>query len=141
MGNSGIRRKNKLIERAQAIKDKLDKILLLRKKNKNSLFNSNNNIDNNNNKYSFYDINRRKTPFIKRRIENELKLENPYLKNLLGKIPKHEKDKRKIRQSDDNYNLVFTNGFFRKRSDSIDNKKFTGNSSMIMPPNKIYRND
>ena len=143
MSGSNIRRKNNLMLRVQAIRDKIDRIILLKNKNQNERLDLNNNIEQNNiNKFTFYETpklsKKGKSPYFKRYFENEIKLENPHLKNLLKRIPRHEKDKYKINKSNENYELVFTNGLFRKKSDSID-KKYKGNESMIMPPNNINR--
>ena len=143
MSGSNIRRKNNLMLRVQAIRDKIDRIILLKNKNQNERLDLNNNIEQNNiNKFTFYEtpkLNKKgKSPYFKRYFENEIKLENPHLKNLLKAIPRHEKDKYKINKSNENYELVFTNGLFRKKSDSVD-KKYIGNESMVMPPNNISR--
>ena len=143
MSGSNIRRKNNLMLRVQAIRDKIDRIILLKNKNQNERLDLNNNIEQNNiNKFTFYETpklsKKGKSPYFKRYFENEIKLENPHLKNLLKRIPRHEKDKYKINKSNENYELVFTNGLFRKKSDSVD-KKYIGNESMIMPPNNISR--
>ena len=143
MSGSNIRRKNNLMLRVQAIRDKIDRIILLKNKNQNERLDLNNNIEQNNiNKFTFYETpklsKKGKSPYFKRYFENEIKLENPHLKNLLKAIPRHEKDKYKINKSNENYELVFTNGLFRKKSDSVD-KKYIGNESMIMPPNNISR--
>ena len=143
MSGSNIRRKNNLMLRVQAIRDKIDRIILLKNKNQNERLDLNNNIEQNNiNKFTFYETpklsKKGKSPYFKRYFENEIKLENPHLKNLLKAIPRHEKDKYKINKSNENYELVFTNGLFRKKSDSVD-KKYIGNESMVMPPNNISR--
>lgn len=143
MSGSNIRRKNNLMLRVQAIRDKIDRIILLKNKNQNERLDLNNNIEQNNiNKFTFYETpklsKKGKSPYFKRYFENEIKLENPHLKNLLKRIPRHEKDKYKINKSNENYELVFTNGLFRKKSDSVD-KKYIGNESMVMPPNNISR--
>ena len=143
MSGSNIRRKNNLMLRVQAIRDKIDRIILLKNKNQNERLDLNNNIEQNNiNKFTFYETpklsKKGKSPYFKRYFENEIKLENPHLKNLLKTIPRHEKDKYKINKSNENYELVFTNGLFRKKSDSVD-KKYIGNESMVMPPNNISR--
>ena len=143
MSGSNIRRKNNLMLRVQAIRDKIDRIILLKNKNQNERLDLNNNIEQNNiNKFTFYETpklsKKGKSPYFKRYFENEIKLENPHLKNLLKAIPRHEKDKYKINISNENYELVFTNGLFRKKSDSVD-KKYIGNESMVMPPNNISR--
>jgi hypothetical protein len=143
MSGSNIRRKNNLMLRVQAIRDKIDRMILLKNKNQNERLDLNNNIEQNNiNKFTFYETpklsKKGKSPYFKRYFENEIKLENPHLKNLLKAIPRHEKDKYKINKSNENYELVFTNGLFRKKSDSVD-KKYIGNESMVMPPNNISR--
>ena len=143
MSGSNIRRKNNLMLRVQAIRDKIDRIILLKNKNQNERLDLNNNIEQNNiNKFTFYETpklsKKGKSPYFTRYFENEIKLENPHLKNLLKAIPRHEKDKYKINKSNENYELVFTNGLFRKKSDSVD-KKYIGNESMVMPPNNISR--
>ena len=143
MSGSNIRRKNNLMLRVQAIRDKIDRIILLKNKNQNERLDLNNNIEQNNiNKFTFYETpklsKKGKSPYFKRYFENEIKLENPHLKSLLKRIPRHEKDKYKINKSNENYELVFTNGLFRKKSDSVD-KKYIGNESMVMPPNNISR--
>ena len=143
MSGSNIRRKNNLMLRVQAIRDKIDRIILLKNKNQNERLDLNNNIEQNNiNKFTFYETpklsKKGKSPYFKRYFENEIKLENPHLKNILKTIPRHEKDKYKINKSNENYDLIFTNGLFRKKNDSVD-KKYIGNESMIMPPNNISR--
>ena len=69
-----------------------------------------------------------------------MKIENPHLKRLLSSVPRHEKNKTGKRQSDEKEKYVFTNGIFRMKSfDSRYNKRFTGYSSMVMPPNDLNK--
>ena len=137
-------------ERAQALKDKINCLFLLKRMSK-----ANQNIKkelqiNNNfnssmpNKFTFCNNKRGKTPFFRRQIQKELKLENPYLKKLLTNIPRHEKNRSTKRQNADNIKLLFTNGIFRMKSydekkRNIFNKKFNGYASFIMPPNDLCR--
>ena len=135
-------------ERAEAIKDKINSIFLLKKvnnKNMRQIFNMKNCVNNftPTNKYTFKENlnfnNRGRTPLYRRKMEKELKLENPHLKKLLSFCPRHEKRSRK-KENDERMKLIFTNGIFRTKSydmKNILNKKFTGYTSMIMPPNSL----
>ena len=153
-------RKYDIRERAQVIKEKIDNIFLLKKMNnanrnirkefdiKNKM-NNDNNINNNItiNKFTFYEklnMNKKgKTPFFRKKLENELNVENQNLKKMLSNIPRHEKNKSAKRQNEENMKLLFTNGIFRMKSYDAKNimnnknKKFNGYTSMVMPPNNL----
>ena len=137
-------------ERAQVLKDKINSLFLLKKMSKanktiKNEFESNNNFNSSMpNKFTFYNNKRGKTPFFRRKIQNELKIENPYLKKLLTNIPCHDKKRSAKRQNSENIKLLFTNGIFRMKSydekkRNIFNKKFNGYASFIMPPNDLCR--
>ena len=137
-------------ERAQVLKDKINSLFLLKKmskanKNIKKEFESNNNFNSSMpNKFTFYNNKRGKTPFFRRKIQNELKIENPYLKKLLTNIPCHDKKRSAKRQNSENIKLLFTNGIFRMKSydekkRNIFIKKFNGYASFIMPPNDLCR--
>ena len=149
--NLNLSRKYDIKERAKVIKDKINTLFLLKRMNNNKIINKNN-FDNNNpnniiKKFTFCEnsnfnnFNKKgKTPMFRKKIENELKWENPVLKRLLSSIPKHEKNRSGKRQADEKEKLLFTNGIFRVKSfDSKYNKKFTGYSSMVMPPNILSK--
>ena len=140
---------NNIKERAQVLKDKINSMFLLKRMNeanksiKDELEIGNNINNNMPNKYTFYNK-RGKTPFFRRQMQNELKIENPYLNKLLTNIPKHEKHKSFKRKNAENLKLLFTNGIFRMKSYDAQqrnryNKKFKGYASMIMPPNDLCR--
>ena len=146
-------------QRAQVIKEKIDNIFLLKKmKNANrnikKEFDIKNKMDNDNNinnviinKFTFCEklnMNKRgKTPFFKRKLENELNVENPLLKKMLSNIPRHEKNKSAKRQNEENMKLLFTNGIFKMKNFDTKNimnnknKKFNGYTTMVMPPNNL----
>ena len=156
--NINLKRKYDIRERAKAIKDKIDTIFLLKKMNKNKKIKNENDIKNNfdNNKSNANNIIKKftfcenlnynnfnkmgKASLFRKKIEHELKLENPTLKRLLPSVPRHEKNKSGKRQIDEKQKLLFTNGIFRMKSfDAKYNKKYTGYSSMIMPPNSLSK--
>ena len=128
-------------EKAQQIKDKTNSIFLIKKINQNKT-----KYGNSYNKYSFYSKNsiykKGRTPHIK-----DINAENSYLKELLKGVPRHEKNRKRIRPSDEKMKLLFSNGLFRmKKNDYIPipinkNKtaKFIGYSSMVMPANNINK--
>ena len=132
-------------ERAKAVKDKINAIFLLKKMNKNKL--SKDDINYNlysGKKFTFSEnlnFNKKgKESIFRKKLERELKIENPHLKRLLSSVPRHEKNKTGKRQSDEKEKYVFTNGIFRMKSfDSRYNKRFTGYSSMVMPPNDLNK--
>ena len=64
-----------------------------------------------------HNMNKRgKTPFFRRKLENELNVENANLKKMLSNIPRHEKNKSAKRQNEENMKLLFTSGIFRMKS-------------------------
>ena len=141
--------KYNLKERALVLKDRINSLFLLKKMNNANKcikkeLDINNNIHSNiSSKFTFYNQ-RDKTPYQKRKIQNEIKIENPQLKKMLTNIPRHEKNKSAKRQNAENMKLLFTNGIFRMKSYDAKkannyNKKFNGYSSMIMPPNDLCR--
>jgi len=155
-GNLNSTRKNNIRERAKAIKDKIDTIFLIKKMNNNKIIKNENDLKNNfdnihaNNiikKFTFCEnlnynnFNKKgRTPLFRKKIERELKVENPTLKRLLSSVPRHERRKGGKRQIGEKEKLLFTNGIFRVKSfDSKYNKRFTGYSSMIMPPNNLNK--
>ena len=143
--NLNTSKKYDIRERAQAIKDKINAIFLLKKMNKSKL--NNNDINYNlysGKKFTFSEnlnFNKKgKESIFRKKLERELKIENPHLKRLLSSVPRHEKNKTGKRQSDEKEKYVFTNGIFRMKSfDSRYNKRFTGYSSMVMPPNDLNK--
>ena len=143
--NLNTNKKYDIRERAQAIKNKINAIFLLKKMNKSKL--NNNDINYNlysGKKFTFSEnlnFNKKgKESIFRKKLERELKIENPHLKRLLSSVPRHEKNKTGKRQPDEKEKYVFTNGIFRMKSfDSRYNKRFTGYSSMVMPPNDLNK--
>ena len=148
--NNNINNKYYLKEKAQQIKDKVNSIFLLKKINENKKFNQKNDFNSFNDlniisKNTFY--NKGKSPKY-----NDIKIENPYLKQLLKSVPRHEKNKKRVRPSDEKMKLIFSNGLYRMKSNNYipsnitkynkniyNNKKFNGYNSMVMPANDINK--
>ena len=143
--NLNTSKKYDIRERAQAIKDKINAIFLLKKMNKSKL--NNNDINYNlysGKKFTFSEnlnFNKKgKESIFRKKLERELKIENPHLKRLLSSVPRHEKNKTGKRQSDEKEKYVFTNGIFRMKSfDSKYIKRFNGGASFVMPPNDLNK--
>ena len=152
--NLNLSKKYDIRERAQAIREKIDSIFLMKKMNNKNMkkeLNLRNNYEENKNdnftpKFTFYDnlnFNKReRSSFDRTKFEKKINIENPRLRRLLSNVPRHEKNKSGKRQTDETAKLLFTNGLFRMKSfdgrnNFINKKKFNGYSSMIMPPNNI----
>ena len=136
-------RKMRLRERAQTIKDKINSKNFLQNINKS---NSNWNISCKNSFEKDYMLPLNKSPLknnkslLKNTIKN-INDENKYLQELLSKVPRHEKNPYSSKSYINKLKKSFKIGNIGKKPNdlkcSLNNKKFQGYSSMIMPPNDI----
>ena len=133
-----------LQERAQKIKDKINYQSFLEtiNKNRNSIltFCPLKNLKNLSNIECKKKRLNKNLPFANDLFIND-KRENTYLKELLSSVPRHEKNPRSTKSYLNKIKLSFSNGDFRKKRNDIkkfiDTRRFTGYSSMVMPPNDI----
>ena len=138
-------RKMRLRERAQSLKDKINSKYFIKSlnnsKKKNIWYNSfNNNYDNFYTSQISNKILNHSKSYLKNQIKN-INNENKYLNELLSKIPRHEKNSYSSKSYMNKIKLSFNSGKFEKKANDmktfINNKKYKGYSSMVMPPNDL----
>jgi hypothetical protein len=143
MNNKNLMRNLKLRERAQSLKDKINSKFFIESINNNrgNRWNkSYNNFNNLNNSFSpsilRYPPNKSLSTLSQNRFGNE---ENQVLKNLLSKIPRHDKSPYSAKSYMEKLKLSFSNGIGSKPYNfkAYLNKENQGYTSVIMPPNDL----
>ena len=143
MNNKNLMRNMKLRERAQSLKDKINSKFFIESINNNrgnrwnKSYNNFNNLDNSfSSRILRYPPNKSMSTLSQNRFGNE---ENQVLKNLLSKIPRHDKSPYSAKSYMEKLKLSFSNGIGSKTYNFKPylNKDNQGYTSVIMPPNDL----
>lgn len=142
--NKHLMRSMKLRERAQSLKDKINSKFFIESINNNrgnrwnKSYNNFNNLDNNFiPKILRYPLNKSISTLLQNRFGND---ENQVLKNLLSKIPRHDKSPYSAKSYIDKLKLSFSNGVIGNKSYNFKpylSKANQGYTSVVMPPNDL----